>query len=181
MKVPGSSNCLHRLFTHRSLCGNLPFCFRSLWNYFIPLLISHPLFLLYHFPYFLLSGLCFSPYFDSFDPHGLLSPFCGITKEMMSRGPQVAVLEYRETTLLAVSTCTYGSLLYHHSLDPSSSHPPHQLASGRQMGLAPCSTSQVLWKVITLVFEAFKHVVLKLLLIIECLLGQYAFDHVSPW
>jgi hypothetical protein len=29
---------------------------------------------------------------------GLLSPFCGITKEMMSRGPQVADMECRETT-----------------------------------------------------------------------------------
>jgi hypothetical protein len=27
-----------------------------------------------------------------------LSPFCGITKEMMSRGPQVADMECRETT-----------------------------------------------------------------------------------
>jgi hypothetical protein len=44
------------------------------------------------------------------------------------------------------------------------------------MGLAPCCTSQVLWQVITLIFEAFKHVVLKLLLIIERLLGHYAFD-----
>jgi hypothetical protein len=35
------------------------------------------------------------------------------------------------------------------------------------MGLAPCGTSQVLWQVITLIFEAFKHVVFKLLLIIE--------------
>jgi hypothetical protein len=52
--------------------------------------------------------------------------------------------------------------------DPSSVHPPHQLASGRHMGLSPCGTSQVLWQVITLIFEAFKHVVLKLLLIIEC-------------
>jgi hypothetical protein len=60
-------------------------------------------------------------------------------------------------------------------------HPPHQLAFGKHMGLAPCSTSQVLWQVITLIFEAFKHVVLKLLLIIERLLGHYAFDPVSPW
>jgi hypothetical protein len=28
----------------------------------------------------------------------MLSPFCGITKEMMSRGPQVADMECRETT-----------------------------------------------------------------------------------
>ena len=28
----------------------------------------------------------------------LLSPFCGITKEMMSRGHEVADMEYRETT-----------------------------------------------------------------------------------
>jgi hypothetical protein len=28
----------------------------------------------------------------------LLSPFCGITKEMMSRGPHVAYMEYREIT-----------------------------------------------------------------------------------
>jgi hypothetical protein len=34
------------------------------------------------------------------------------------------------------------------------------------MGLAPCGTSKVLWQVITLIFEAFKLVVLKLLLII---------------
>jgi hypothetical protein len=50
--------------------------------------------------------------------------------------------------------------------DPLSVHPPHQIASGRHMGLAPCGTSQVLWHVITLIFEAFKHVVFKLLLII---------------
>jgi hypothetical protein len=49
------------------------------------------------------------------------------------------------------------------------------------MGLSPCSTSQVLWKVITLIFKAFKHVVFKLLLIIERLLGYYAFDPFSPW
>jgi hypothetical protein len=49
------------------------------------------------------------------------------------------------------------------------------------MGLAPCGTSQVLWQVITLIFEAFKHVVLELLLIIEHLLAHYAFDLVSPW
>jgi hypothetical protein len=28
----------------------------------------------------------------------MLSPFCGITKEIMSRGPQVADMECRETT-----------------------------------------------------------------------------------
>jgi hypothetical protein len=28
----------------------------------------------------------------------MLSPFCGITKEMMSQGPQVAVMKCRETT-----------------------------------------------------------------------------------
>jgi hypothetical protein len=60
-------------------------------------------------------------------------------------------------------------------------HPPHQLASGGNMGLATCDTNQVLWQVITLVFEAFKNVVLKLLLIIEHLLGYYSFDPVSPW
>jgi hypothetical protein len=65
--------------------------------------------------------------------------------------------------------------------DPLLAHPPHQPASGRQMGLASCSTSQVLWQVITLIFEAFKHVVFKLLLIIERLLGHNAFDPVSPW
>jgi hypothetical protein len=73
------------------------------------------------------------------------------------------------------------SPLYHHSLDPSSGHPPHQLASERHMGLVPCGTSQVLWQVITLIFEAFKHVVLKLFSIIECMLGHYAFDLISPW
>jgi hypothetical protein len=67
------------------------------------------------------------------------------------------------------------------TFDPLSVHPPHQLASGRQMGLAPCGTSQVLWQVITLIFKAFEHVVFKLLLIIERLLGHYAFDLVSPW
>jgi hypothetical protein len=50
--------------------------------------------------------------------------------------------------------------------DLLSTHPPHQLASRRQMGLAPYSTSQVLWQVITLIFKAFKHVVFELLLII---------------
>jgi hypothetical protein len=65
--------------------------------------------------------------------------------------------------------------------DTLSAHPPHKPASRRQMGLAPCGTSQVLWQVITLIFEAFKHVVFKLLLIIECLLGHYTFDPVSPW
>jgi hypothetical protein len=64
--------------------------------------------------------------------------------------------------------------------DPLLAHPPHQLAFGRQMGLAPCGTSQVLWQVITLIFEAFKHVVFKLLFIIERLLGYYSFDPVSP-
>jgi hypothetical protein len=67
------------------------------------------------------------------------------------------------------------------TFDPFSVHPPHQLASGRQMGLAPCGTSQVLWQVITLIFKAFKHVVFELLLIIEHMLGHYAFDLVSPW
>jgi hypothetical protein len=66
-------------------------------------------------------------------------------------------------------------------LDPSSKHPPHQLAFEKHLGLGPCGTSQVLWQVITLIFEAFKHVVLKLFLIIERLLGHYAFDPVSPW
>jgi hypothetical protein len=65
--------------------------------------------------------------------------------------------------------------------DPLLVHPPHQLASGRNMGLAPCGTSQVLWQVITLIFKAFKHVGFELLLIMECLLGCYAFDPVSPW
>jgi len=49
------------------------------------------------------------------------------------------------------------------------------------MGLAPSGTSHVLWQVITLIFEAFKHVVLKLLLITEHLFGHYAFDPDSPW
>jgi hypothetical protein len=72
------------------------------------------------------------------------------------------------------------ALLYHHILIHCQCiH--HQLASGRKMGLAPCGTSQVLWQVITLIFKAFKHVVFKLLLIIERLLGHYAFDLVSPW
>jgi hypothetical protein len=57
----------------------------------------------------------------------------------------------------------------------------HTISLLEGMGLAPCGTSQVLWQVITLIFEAFKHVGLKLLLIIECMLGHYAFDHVSPW
>ena len=48
------------------------------------------------------------------------------------------------------------------------------------MGLATCDTNQVLWQVITPVFEAFKHVVLKLLLIIECLHGNYDFGPISP-
>jgi hypothetical protein len=65
--------------------------------------------------------------------------------------------------------------------DPFPVHPPHQQASGRKMGLAPCGTSQVSWQVITLIFEAFKHVVFKLFFIIECLLGHYDFDLVSPW
>ena len=65
--------------------------------------------------------------------------------------------------------------------DPLSAHPPHQLASRRHMGLAPCGRSQVLWQVITLIFEAFEHVLLRLLLIIECLLGHFVFDLVSPW
>jgi hypothetical protein len=65
--------------------------------------------------------------------------------------------------------------------NPLSACPPHQPAFGRKMGLAPCGTSQVLWQVITLIFEALKHVVFKLLLIIERLLGHYAFVHVSPW
>jgi hypothetical protein len=65
--------------------------------------------------------------------------------------------------------------------DPFSVHPPHQLTSGRHMGLAPFDTIKVLWQVITLIFEAFKHVVFKLLLIIECLPGNCAFDLVSPW
>jgi len=112
---------------------------------------------------------------------GLLFTFCGITKEMMSRGPQVADMKCRETTWLAVSIFTYGSPLYHHSLDPLSTHTQHELASRQHMGLAPCGTSQVLWKVIILIFEAFNHVVLKLLLIIEYLVGHYSFDPVSPW
>ena len=66
------------------------------------------------------------------------------------------------------------------TFDPLSAHPPHQLASGRQMGLASCDTSQALWQVIILIFKEFEHV-FELLLIIERLLGQYAFDHVSPW
>ena len=65
--------------------------------------------------------------------------------------------------------------------DPLSVHPPHQRAFVRLMGLAPCGTSQVLWQVITLIFKAFEHVVFKLLLIIERLLGHHSFDLVSPW
>jgi hypothetical protein len=60
--------------------------------------------------------------------------------------------------------------------DPLLVHPPHQIAFGRHVGLYPCDTSQVLWQVITLIFYAFKHVVFKFLLIIERLLGHYAFD-----
>jgi len=65
--------------------------------------------------------------------------------------------------------------------DPLSMHPPHQLASGRMMVLAPCVTSQVLWQVINIIFNSFKHVVFKLLLIIEHMLGHYAFNPISPW
>jgi len=65
--------------------------------------------------------------------------------------------------------------------DPLSVHPPHQPTSRRKMGLSPCGTSQVLWQVITLIFEAFKHVVFKLFFIIERLLGHYVFDPISPW
>jgi hypothetical protein len=60
--------------------------------------------------------------------------------------------------------------------DPFLAHPPHQLDSGRKMGLDGCDTSKVLWKVITLIFKEIKHVVFELLLIIERLLGHYAFD-----
>jgi hypothetical protein len=49
------------------------------------------------------------------------------------------------------------------------------------MDLAPCDTSQVLWQVITLIFDEFKHVVFKFILIIEIFLGHYSFDLVSPW
>jgi hypothetical protein len=46
---------------------------------------------------------------------------------------------------------------------PLSVHPPHQLASRKQMGLVPCGTSQVMWQVITLIFKEFKDVVFELL------------------
>jgi hypothetical protein len=52
--------------------------------------------------------------------------------------------------------------------NPLLAHPPHQLASGRNIGLSLGGTSQVLWSVITVIFKAFKHVVFKLLLIIKC-------------
>jgi hypothetical protein len=65
--------------------------------------------------------------------------------------------------------------------DPLSVHPPHQPSSGKHMGLSLCNTSHVLWQVITLILEAFKHVVLNLLLIIEPLLGHYSFDPISLW
>jgi hypothetical protein len=60
-------------------------------------------------------------------------------------------------------------------------HPPHQLAYRRQMSLAPCGTSQVLWQVITLIFKEFKHVIFELLLNLERMLGHYTYDLVSPW
>jgi hypothetical protein len=65
--------------------------------------------------------------------------------------------------------------------DTLSVHSPQQLPYRRQMGLSSCGTSQVLWQVITQIFEEFKHVVFKLLLIIERMLGHYSFDLVSPW
>ena len=65
--------------------------------------------------------------------------------------------------------------------DPLSMHPPHQLASGRMMVLAPCGTSHVLWQVINIIFNSFKHVVFEILLIIEHMLGDYSFEPVSPW
>jgi hypothetical protein len=45
----------------------------------------------------------------------LLSPFCGITKEMMFQGPQVADMEYQETTRPTMSTCTDGDPPHHHN------------------------------------------------------------------
>jgi hypothetical protein len=66
-------------------------------------------------------------------------------------------------------------------MDPSSDNPPHRIYFVNNLGLDPCGTSQVLWQLMTLIFEAFKHVVLEFLLIIKRLLGHYAFDHVSPW
>ena len=35
---------------------------------------------------------------NGYNIDNVLSPFCGITKEMMSRGPQVADMECREIT-----------------------------------------------------------------------------------
>jgi hypothetical protein len=58
----------------------------------------------------------------SLEGSALLSPICGITKEIMSRGPKVTDMECQESTWPTVSICTDG--------DPSHQHRGHRFSDG---------------------------------------------------
>jgi len=105
----------------------------------------------------------------------------GITKEMMSHGPQVADMEYRETAWPVVSTCTDRDPLHHHSSRVIMRVSTTSIGFRKTLGLAPWGTSQVLWWVS---FQYLRHLSLLhllLLLIMWHLLGHYALCPISPW
>jgi hypothetical protein len=70
------------------------------------------------------------------DGSGFLSPILGITKEIMSRGPQVLDMEYREPYDLSLAL-EGPSFLQVPPIYQQQQHPSHRPDSEVAVGLAP--------------------------------------------
>ena len=75
----------------------------------------------------------------------LVSPFCGITKDSMPQGPQVADMECRETAWPVVSTYIDGDPSHHHRGQDFQDGIHHTIWISE--GSGPCSMryKSVLW------------------------------------
>ena len=100
---------------------------------------------------------------------------------MMSLGPQVTDMEYRETTWPTMSTCTNRDPPHHHNSMFVMTTSTTSVGLRKTLGLAPGGTSQVLWWVSFQYLRHLSFLHLLLLLIMWHLLGHYALCPVSPW
>jgi len=108
-------------------------------------------------------------------------PFLGITNEMMSRGPQVAYMEYQEMDLLTVSTYADGDPLHHNNSLIHHDGIHHIDLLPEDNGFFSMRYNLGIVVNVTLIIEAFEYVALKLLLIIEHMHRNYAIGLISPW
>ena len=99
----------------------------------------------------------------------------------MSQGSQVADKEYREIDWLTVSIHTNEAPHHHHTSPFVIVAFTTPTCFWRTVDLAPWGNKSSVMVSVTLILEAFEYVALNILLIMECLLGNYDFLPISPW